>query len=486
MSPAAAAPVALREEDALHQSIHGLRLRRPDLSASRVLTNPQRAVAVTLAAVLVAGLVLAPLVAGLILAASVTVLYAAMLLRNVAMFRHLTRPAVTVQISDGEALAIPDSALPTYTLMVAAYHEPEVIAATLAALDRLDYPRDRLDVKLLLEADDQATREAVRSARPGPHVEVVLVPPAEPRTKPKALNFGLRLARGEYVTIYDAEDRPEPLQLRRAVAAFAAGDERLACLQARLSYHNPTQNLLTSWFALEYLTWFSCTLPAVAGGRTPVPLGGTSMHIRRDVLDEVGAWDPFNVTEDCDLGVRLYRMGYRTAVLDSVTDEEANSDAINWLKQRSRWVKGYAQTWLVHMRNPLRLRRELGMRGFVGFNLSVGGATLTSILNPALWILTAVWFLAKPAAVQSVFPDWVYYPSMLSMIVGNVLAYYSGFITLDRTGRSELLKAALLMPVYWGLMSFGALRAVLQLLISPFVWEKTVHGLDQVLPEPRA
>jgi cellulose synthase/poly-beta-1,6-N-acetylglucosamine synthase-like glycosyltransferase len=207
------------------------------------------------------------------------------------------------------------------------------------------------------------------------------------------------------------------------------------------------------------------------------------MHIRTEVLKAVGAWDPHNVTEDCDLGVRLYRMGYRTAILDSTTQEEANSDVVNWVKQRSRWVKGYAQSWLVHMRHPIRLWRELGSRGFVGFNLLVGATTLTAIINPALWSLTVVWFTVHPAGIQSVFPDWVYYPAMLSLIVGNFLGYYGGLVTVRATDRPELLKAALLMPLYWALMSLAAIRAVLQLLISPFMWDKTVHGLDEPVAE---
>jgi glycosyltransferase XagB len=473
------------EQLALDESVHGLELRDPDLSASRVVSRGQVAVTAAAVVALAAGVAVSPLSTGVALAASVTVLYAGMLLRNLRLFRRLLDPPMAARISDEAARGIPDAELPLYTVLVPAYGEPEVIGATLQALDRIEYPRDRLDIKLLLEADDLATQAAVRAAQPPKHIQLVMVPPAEPRTKPKALNFGLRIARGDYVTIYDAEDRPDPLQLRRAVATFGVADPRVACLQARLEYHNASQNLLTAWFSLEYLTWFGFTLPAIAGGRTPVPLGGTSMHIRGDVLRSVGAWDPHNVTEDCDLGVRLYRMGYRTQILDSVTYEEANSDVINWVKQRSRWVKGYAQSWLVHMRHPVRLWRELGPRGFVGFNLLVGGTTLTSVLNPFLWTLTALWFSLHPAGLQSVFPDPIYYPAMLSLIVGNFLAYYACFVTLQVTGRAELLKAALLMPVYWGLMSLAAMRALLQILVSPFVWEKTVHGLDVPLPEAR-
>lgn len=475
--------VQSREQAALVESVHGLRMRRPELSASRVVSRAQIAAGAILVAALAVGLAVSPLSVGVASAAAVTAVYAAILLRNVVMFRRLLGPPAIVEVTDAEARGVPDDALPRYTVMVPAFGEPDIIASTLAALVQIEYPAHRLDIKLLLEADDQATRAALRAAGPPPHVQVVLVPPAQPRTKPKALNFGLASARGEYLTIYDAEDRPDPLQLRRAVVAFARAEPRVACLQARLDYHNPGQNLLTAWFSLEYKTWFGFTLPAIARGDTPVPLGGTSMHIRTDLLRSIGAWDPHNVTEDCDLGVRLYRMGYRTAILGSTTYEEANSDVVNWVKQRSRWVKGYAQSWLVHMRHPIRLRRELGLRGFVGFNLLVGGTTLTAILNPLLWTLTAVWFLIRPPVIQSVFPDWIFYPAMLSLLVGNFLGYYSGLVTLRVTSRPDLLKAALLMPVYWALMSLAALRAVLQLLISPFMWDKTVHGLDEPLPE---
>jgi glycosyltransferase XagB len=470
---------------ALDEAVGGLQLRRPELSASHVLTRSQGLVLLGLAVTCGLGLFLAPLTTGVVLSACITAVYALVFVNNVAIFRRITRTPNLVEVTDAEARALPDLELPVYTVLVAAYREPEVIAATLHALAQLEYPADRLDIKLLLEADDEATRAAVREARPAANVEVVLVPPGQPRTKPKALNFGLMHARGELITIYDAEDRPEPLQLRRAVVAFSRVEARVACLQAKLEYHNPTQNLLTSWFAIEYLSWFGFALPAIARGSTPVPLGGTSMHMRRRALERIGAWDPFNVTEDCDLGVRLYRMGYRTAFLNSTTYEEANSDLINWVKQRSRWYKGYTQTWLVHMRNPLRLWRELGLRGFYGFNLLVGATTLTALLNPVFWMLTLTWFVAHPAFIQSVFPSWVYFPGMLSMIVGNFLGYYGGLVTIRATGRVELTKAALLFPAYWLMMSIGALRAFLQLLVSPFVWEKTAHGLDrQVLPEP--
>jgi cellulose synthase/poly-beta-1,6-N-acetylglucosamine synthase-like glycosyltransferase len=474
------------DQHALNESIHGLRLRLPDFSASRVLTGRQRISIIALLVVLAIAFTITPLGAGTALAGAVTLLYSATLVRNILMFRRLLNRPLTLEVSDEEARGIPSSALPVYTVLVPAFQEPQVIASTLEQLRRIDYPTEALDVKLLLEADDQATREAVAAATVPSYIEIVLVPPAQPRTKPKALNLGLRWARGDYLTIYDAEDRPDPLQLRRAVVAFASAQPNVACLQAKLSYHNPEQNLLTSWFALEYLTWFGFILPAIAAGRTPVPLGGTSTHFRTSVLRASGAWDPHNVTEDCDLGVRLYRMGYRTEILDSVTHEEANSDAVNWVRQRSRWVKGYAQTWLVHMRHPARLWRELGTRGFVGFNLMVGGATITSVLNLAMWTTTIIWFALHPSFLQAVFPDWVYYPAMLCILGGNFIGYYAGFLTAHASDRPDLLRAALLIPIYWVLISVAALRAFIQLLVSPFMWDKTVHGLDRTQPELQA
>jgi glycosyltransferase XagB len=470
---------------ALEEAVSGLRLRRPEFSASRVLSRAQGRILIILAFLVAAGLIIAPLTTGVALSGAFAALYTVILAHNIMVFRRVVRRPGAIEVSDDEARAIPDDALPIYTILVAAYREPEVVAATLRALEQLEYPHDRLDIKLLLEADDEATRTAARAGRPSANVEVVLIPPAQPRTKPKALNFGLTLARGSLVTVYDAEDRPEPLQLRRAVVAFSRCDPRIACLQAKLEYYNPGQNLLTGWFAVEYLSWFGRTLPAIAGGATPVPLGGTSTHMRRDALAQIGAWDPYNVTEDCDIGVRLYRLGYRTAILDSTTYEEANSDLINWVKQRSRWYKGFTQTWLVHMRRPVRLWHDLGPRGFCGFNLLVGATTLTALFNPGFWALTLSWFIAHPAFIQNIFPNWVYFPGLISMIVGNFLAYYTGLVTIRAADRTELTKAALLFPMYWALMSIGAWRAFLQLLVSPFVWEKTTHGLDrQLVPEP--
>jgi cellulose synthase/poly-beta-1,6-N-acetylglucosamine synthase-like glycosyltransferase len=355
-----------------------------------------------------------------------------------------------------------------------------VVERLLVNLGGLDYPTEKLDIKLLLEADDEMTVTLAQDAvREGVlNAEVVLVPPAEPRTKPKACNFGLLSARGEFTTIFDAEDLPEPLQLRRAVLAFRTLPSEVACIQAKLSYHNDSQNLLTRWFTSEYNQWFGYSLPGLMRTDAPIPLGGTSNHIRTEVLVAAGAWDPYNVTEDADLGIRLSRLGYRTAILDSITLEEANSDPINWMRQRSRWYKGYLQTFLVHTRRPQELVRELGWKGSIRFVAVTAGTPVLSLINVIFWTMALSWELGEPAFIRTLFPPWIFYPAMMSLVFGNAAVIYCSIVAarLDRNPR--LLWACFLFPAYWVLMSVAAVKAFVQLVFQPSYWEKTAHGLD--------
>ena len=272
-------------------------------------------------AVLVVALLLAPQTTAATAVGLAVALYAAATAHRLLLIRRAVADDPTMVVTDEDARALRAEDLPVYTVLVPAYHEPEVVPRLISGLGALEYPADRLQVLLLLEEDDAATIAAAADACAGTRVRIVLVPPSQPRTKPKACNYGLTQARGEFVTIYDAEDRPEPLQLRRAVAAFRRGGADLACLQARLSYHNAEQNLLTRWFTLEYDVWFRWLLPGLMATRAPIPLGGTSNHIRRHVLVGMGAWDAWNVTEDADLGIRLARHGWRTAMLGSTTSK---------------------------------------------------------------------------------------------------------------------------------------------------------------------
>jgi cellulose synthase/poly-beta-1,6-N-acetylglucosamine synthase-like glycosyltransferase len=461
----------------LDKSIRFLDDRFPELSASR--TNSRRIFVTTfiVAACIAVALVLAPLTTTIVLVGLVIATYVICLTYKLYLL-HVSRHArCVICVGDEEARAIPAAQLPVYTVLVPAFKEPESIRQLLDAIDAIEYPHDRLDVKLLLEADDHETIGAARAASPKEYVEVITIPPANPRTKPKALNYGLIGARGELVTIYDAEDVPEPLQLRRAVQAFSIAGPNIVCLQARLGFYNAYQNLFTKWFTLEYRLWFSELLPGIVDSAVPVPLGGTSNHFRMTELAAAGGWDPYNVTEDADLGIRLARMNYKIGLLDSETGEEATSDFVNWVKQRSRWYKGYFQTWLVHLRRPRTLLRELGPRGFFGFMVLIGGTPLLAACNVTTWALTFTWLVARPGWISDLFPAWIYYVGLACFVIGNAVVIYLGIIAARSSGNHSLAFNALLIPIYWLMMSVAAFKAAIQLVFAPSFWEKTVHGM---------
>jgi len=462
---------------ALDWSVDGLFHSFPVLSARRRMSRRQLIGMIAIIVVVIGAFVYDPVFAGTVMMSTAIVLYIAVLwmrvdlvLRNDGHSRY--------EFSDEFLLDQDDDTLPTYTVLVPAYREPEVIGSLVANLAALDYPANKLEIKLLLEADDDETVAAARAMHLQPPFEIVLIPPKEPRTKPKALNYALLSSTGELVTIYDAEDRPDPMQLRKVAATFAVAGADVGCVQAELAYFNADENIITRWFATEYRMWFTQFLPSLSKVNAPIPLGGTSNHIRRDLLIAVGAWDPFNVTEDADLGIRLRRCGYRVAVLDSITYEEANTDFVNWIKQRSRWYKGYAQTWLVHMRHPLQLIREVGVAGFLRFNLFVGGTPLLAVMNPISWFLLLLWFALEPAFIQQIMPAPVYYAGLFGWIVGNFSFYYLNLIVSFDLGLRRVFRAALLLPVYWVMMALAATKAFIQLIFNPSYWEKTQHGLS--------
>jgi len=326
---------------------------------------------------------------------------------------------------------------------------------------------------------DKETVAAARAlALPG-NVEIVVVPELAPRTKPKALNYALPLARGDYLVIYDAEDRPERDQLRRAFHAFHIGPPHLATVQARLNIYNPGDSWLTRQFTLEYSALFDGLLPVLDRLELPIPLGGTSNHFRVSALKWLMAWDPFNVTEDADLGTRLARGGYRCRVVASTTYEEAPRSFGNWIRQRTRWLKGFVQTWLVHMRKPGALWRELGPRGFLAFQVMVGGTVLSALVHPWFYALVGYelfgggGFLARPASLFGL-PFWTI--AWFDLVTGYLAAMALGFLAVRRRGLATLSWQILLMPAYWLLISVAAYRAVWQFATAPFKWEKTEHG----------
>jgi glycosyltransferase XagB len=397
--------------------------------------------------------------------------------RNYLLFKGMRSPAM-VRVTAEDAMALTDDQLPVYTVLLPVYDEPSIVTNLLNGVGKLDYPADRLEILLLIEEDDIATQAALLEADLR-GIRVVMVPQSQPKTKPKACNHGMSLPdlRGELVTIYDAEDIPDPLQLRRAAAAFRRLPADIGCLQARLAYFNEEQNLLTRWFSLEYDQWFGVVLPAVESSGGVVLLGGTSNHMRVDVWRAVGGWDEFNVTEDADLGVRLARHGYRTLILDSITLEEANSDVVNWIRQRSRWYKGYLQTMVVALRRPAALRRQIGLLSMLRMINMTGGVPLTNALNVVFWFTLMQWVVGRSEVIVTLFPPPTYYLSLALFLIGAPISVFAGLVVTQGLGKPHLWWAAVLMPMYWVLQSVAAMKAMYQFVFRPFYWEKTVHGL---------
>ena len=387
-----------------------------------------------------------------------------------------------IPVSRADVAALDNRTLPVYTILVPVYQETEVLPDLIQALSNLDYPVTKLDIKILFEADDQDTLEAFKACNPPPQFQAITVPYALPKTKPKACNYGLIHARGDYVVIFDAEDLPDRDQLKRVLIGFSRVPDDVVCIQTKLNYYNRGQNLLTRWFTVEYSMWFDLFLPGLDASGAPIPLGGTSNHFKKSALIEAGAWDPFNVTEDADLGVRIFKRGFRTAIVDSTTYEEANSQLYNWIRQRSRWIKGYIQTWLVHMRHPIRLWNEIGPRGFFSFQFVVGGTFFAALMNPIYWALTTIWFLGRWEFVEALYPGIIFFFGSLCLYLGNFAFTYMNVAGAMRRGYYDMVKFALLSPLYWGLMSIAAWRGVFQLITKPHFWEKTVHGLTSTEP----
>ncbi|MBJ7472163.1 MAG: glycosyltransferase [Solirubrobacteraceae bacterium] len=461
----------------MHDATYTLMELAPQNSAHRVLSSAQKVAMWGLIALTLVALVLATVTTLIVITGLCSIFYLAVSLYRFRLAYLALGHKLEITVTDEEIAALDERDLPVYTLLLPLYKEASIVGRLAAGLDALDYPKTKLDIKLLCEEDDTETIDAIRALQLPPHYQLLVVPDSLPKTKPKACNYGLLFARGQYCVIYDGEDRPDPDQLKKAIVAFRKSPDDLACIQAKLNYFNRDQNLLTKWFSIEYAMHFDLVLPGLDQDGVPIPLGGTSNHFVTSRLRELGAWDPFNVTEDADLGVRLHKAGYSTQVMDSTTLEEANSEVGNWIRQRSRWCKGYYQTWLVHMRNPVRLLSQLGLKSFLSFNLVVGGA-FVFLLNPIFWALTTIFILTQAGFIQQLFPGFVFYAAASMLFVGNFTFLYMNLAGALQRGYFGLAKYALLSPIYWGLMSLAAWKGAIQLVTKPFYWEKTVHGLD--------
>lgn len=383
-------------------------------------------------------------------------------------------------ITDEQVKALNDGELPIYSILIPVYQEPEAIPQLMNSLKKLDYPADKLDILILLELNDIATYKAAKDADPRSIWRFVRIPDRQPKTKPKACNYGLQFARGEFVTIYDAEDIPDPDQLKKSIIAHRKLGNRCLCVQAALNYFNVHENFITELFTLEYSYWFDYMLPGLEHYNLPIPLGGTSNHFNTALLRQLGAWDPYNTTEDADLGMRAFANKLKVGVINSTTLEEANVRYGNWLRQRSRWIKGYMQTALVYNRNPIKLLRFVGLKNWLAFQLLVAGTPLLFLINPIIWMFFIFWVTGIGELYLPALPDYVNVMGGVNLVIGNFIAIYFNMLGVFKRKQFTLLPMAFLNPFYWLFFhSVAAYKALWQLFTKPFYWEKTQHGLSQ-------
>lgn len=428
------------------------------------------AFAAVLAAVLAPGLLWLAL-----LGLALLTLLAASLLKLIAVMAALRRwpDASALDPVPGD----PPPVLPIISIIVALYHESDIAPRLIKRLSRLEYPRESLEILLVVEQDDLATRHALAAAALPRWMRVITAGDGRIRTKPRALNIALDQCRGSIIGVYDAEDAPEPDQLRKVADRFQHAPASVACLQGMLDYYNPDTNWFSRCFTLEYASWFRLILPGVARLGLAVPLGGTTLFFRRSALEDLGAWDAHNVTEDADLGLRLFRHGHRTELLATTTREEANCGSVMaWIRQRSRWSKGYMMTWMVHMRHPWRLWRQIGPRAFIGFQIMLLGSCLQTLLAPLLW---SYWLLslALPVPAQGFVPAAALPFMLILFMLALVLDTAVAILGLRQSGHRIHPLWCLTLPAYFPFATLAAYKAVWELAVRPFYWDKTLHGV---------
>jgi cellulose synthase/poly-beta-1,6-N-acetylglucosamine synthase-like glycosyltransferase len=411
----------------------------------------------------------------ILIVASLTLLYFIDLLLNLLMVirSYFFFSEETVELANIEQRLN----WPRYTILCPMYKEAAILPQFTKAIADIDYPEDKLEILLLLEANDLETIASATAMNLPDTFKIVVVPHSFPKTKPKACNYGLKEATGEYAVIYDAEDIPDPLQLKKAIVTFERSADTIGCIQAKLNYYNWNQNLLTRLFTLEYTLWFNLVLPGLQSIKAPIPLGGTSNHFRVSLLRSIGGWDPFNVTEDADLGMRLAKKGYTTLILDSTTLEEANSQFWNWIRQRSRWIKGYIQTYFVHTR---KMTTKQSKRDFIIFQLLIGGKVLSALINPLLWVITILYFVFRNTIgsyIHSLYNPAIFYLALTTLLLGNFLYLYIYMMAAAKRQHFELIITTFFVPFYWLMISIATVKAIYEFIVKPFYWQKTTHGL---------
>lgn len=417
-----------------------------------------------------------------------------------------------IEVSDREADMVPDSKLPIVTVLLPVYREEITLPYLVKSVMQQRYPKNKLDVRILVEPDDHHTLKAIialpdqagqtnaikynrygfpKTVRVWEDAEIsidyVYLHPKGARTKPNALNKGLTNAKGSIVTIFDAEDRPDPRQIRKAVTYMLKHSE-VSCVQARLAYYNPDQSIITKMFSIEYVQQFMVYLPLYHSLKKVVLLGGTSNYIRTDVLRNLEGWDYANVTEDADLGIRLTRLGYQTVPINTITWEEAPPKIYPWLKQRTRWNKGFIYTCLLHFKKPRALVRDLGWTPVL-FLLYILASPVIFCASLPGWILFSLWWLNWFGVPLHPIADWIqeafrnnsmiFYLSIFTFLFG---IFYSPIIALEALFRQgdeyslKKIKYSFFTSLYMDLQSIPSTIAIFELLFKPKHWHKTPHG----------
>jgi len=378
-------------------------------------------------------------------------------------------------LADNTTLSVSDADLPVYTILVPLFKEKKSTIINLVnSIKAIYYPISKLDVKLVVEENDTKTINYIKSLKIESYFQIIKVPYSLPQTKPKACNYALRFAQGDYITIYDAEDKPDPLQLRKVLNKFENSDHKVACVQARLNYYNRSETWLTKLFSLEYASWFDYMIPALDKIGIPIPLGGTSNHFKIEIIRKLHAWDPYNVTEDADLGIRLVQNGYKTKIIKSLTLEEAPITISSWLRQRSRWIKGYMQTYIVHMRQPIELYKMIKLKGIIGFLFFVGAPSIVFVTIP----LSVVLFITSLFKAEDI-PSWLGLLSVANLFVMILFHMFIANTVITKNGWNNMKSSILLFPFYWILHVVASLKAVWDVITRPHHWEKTEHGVSK-------
>ncbi len=365
--------------------------------------------------------------------------------------------------------------LPIVSVLVPLHREEHILPQLLNRLGQSDYPKGLLDVCLVLEENDEVTRKAASQLTLPGWIRIIEVPTSSLQTKPRAMNYALDFCKGSIVGIYDAEDAPDTDQISRIVNYFNQCGPEVACIQGYLDFYNPKRNWISRCFTIEYASWFRVVMHGIQKLGLPIPLGGTTVFFRRESLEILGAWDAHNVTEDADLGFRLVRFGYRCAVLATTTHEEANCRPLPWIKQRSRWLKGYAMTWVTHMRNPVALWRDLGPTNFVAFQVILLGTLTNFLLAPLIWSLWLIGFGLTPI-YASALPWQVWWLLGSAFVITEFIQFIIGVFAVSGREHRHLIPWVPTMMFYWPLATFAAYKAMIELIIKPFYWDKTQHG----------